>query len=495
MQNIHDDDRYQYGPVHYPWFFTDCPQYISGMENGANALERLPTEVFDLVLGLLYPREWRTVRLVSRQWNDLCQRLIWKKVTVAPMGQHVGADPPGLFNFDEFYSHDLGGVWFDSPVTVTYQRIRQLARNQHFQAALKNTTELYIYYDHGGEMTQKRCARTFDTMAELFKLVSKVGVRYYPDTSDYKFERFQRMLDVWKPSVDFCLELVAFHPIGDEAYIDTDGMNIREVFISRYFDGMEGMPLLPLSRTKDKIPVRLSNLKVVSPDLIALEVETNYNVFGWKWVPDTIKYLHLSNQLGSYTSDTKLKIPRGVEHLHIEDNFELDGSPSDAMASILVCIDLEDITQLKTLSYDGEDVSNELTPAILQVKSTLERLTLRCTEVTSESSFNFRDLVHAGLGLKQLQISVGAIGHELSDFQYFMGGFPELELLQLALDNGPVRPNLIEEVLNEFLRGCPKLTRIQLIAVGPLECSKSLITPSHDDESGLHFVDVSIIAR
>ncbi|CAN6632408.1 hypothetical protein TRVA0_013S02366 [Trichomonascus vanleenenianus] len=480
------------------------------MEKGVNFFEQLPVETCYQILNRLY-REWRKLRLVSKQWNVLCQKLIWRNVSIMPVRYRMGAVP-----FEPLYlqlgNYNPFNLRYDCerakrPIVLTYQQIRELAPDRQFQNALENVIELYIYYDHTGERSEEECVETFGLIPELFTAVNKLKLDYYPGLSDKRAPAFQKMLNKWKRTVDICLQLTSIiDPAGDATYIDTDGMKISELHVSRYVDyAVDGVPLLPLTRTKDKTPIQLADLPSLSKYLDTLSIETDSNIFDCNWIPDTIKHLHLSNQQGEFASGPKLVVPRQVEYLYIEENFEFDeyaGESTDDTMTILACVDLKRATQLKVMSYRGNDVSSQLIRAVLEIKDTLETLTIRSKTVTRYNTYRFRELAHAGLGVKQLRLSTSSFGPLISDYHDFMGGFPELNQLQLDLEGYPLlvgeeiylEADVWRSVLSEFLRGCPKLSHIQLLFPANEERGitwEPWITPCDEPTDPMHIVDIS----
>ncbi|CAN6667608.1 hypothetical protein TRVA0_039S01134 [Trichomonascus vanleenenianus] len=406
-------------------------------------LKRLPVEISDQVLDLLGP-ELLEARKVSNHWNYLCERLIWRKVVVRPLRfynhpmltfgdalreeeaedeiqRHDGAIKSEYISLDDFDREELKGRTF---MTLTYEQLIELRSDLKFQKALGNTIELHIYYAHKNDVSDEMAEEAFEVMPELFRRVNTIKVSYNAPFARKRFRAFQRMLNKWKSTAEFCLGLTVSEPYPDEVedndYIEIDDMKIRELYFRKRYSIGTANPLLPLSGTSDKVPIKWIDLPSRCPDLITLAIETDFNWFQSHWIPDTLKCIHLTNQHGEYSPSPVLKIPPGTESLYITDNYMLpvldppdSSEPEDEeeeeneMASILACVDLKNAAGLKTFNYKGPEFTNQLFQAILEVKKSLEHLTVVCDDATSVSLVKFRERIIGVFDLKQLQVYLG----------------------------------------------------------------------------------------
>ncbi|CAN6672333.1 hypothetical protein TRVA0_046S00320 [Trichomonascus vanleenenianus] len=463
------------------------------MEACANLLG-LPGELRHEILDYLNLAEWRGMRLVSKQWNDLCQTRVWRKVAVGPTRDII-------LNFQDYkmfsdFDPDIWEVEYDPRDTYTalsYKQLTELAPNCQFQSALRNNTrELYLYYSHLGALSVEDSERVCEIMAGLFKSLNKVRLNYTPGSYNHGFPQLQRMLDKWKSTADFCLELVITN--SDRVCIDVDGMRIKELFLHKPYQ-IEEDPLLPISNTDQKSPVKFTDLPSLCKDLVTLSLEIDRTMFRTHWIPVTTKYLHLRNNPGQYSSTARLVVPHGVECLYITDLFEFGWGADDTMVSILDCVDLEEATQLKVLSYKGPSVSTQLEQAILHTQNTLEELTVLCLKASSQGTDTFLELARQGLGLKQLRLSISVLGLFKDQVTFEL---PKLEQLQLDYyeigfpREAHAELQCLENFVSALLRGCPRLSSIQLQSASKMDWTviAGWIVPCSGRQRVLYNIDI-----
>ncbi|CAN6667071.1 hypothetical protein TRVA0_039S00276 [Trichomonascus vanleenenianus] len=278
------------------------------------------------------------------------------------------------------------------------------------------------------------------------------------------------MLDGLKPIAEFSLALNCHFYKG---LLDIDGMNIKDLLIFNNWHSSEEKFLLPLWKSKDKSIIDWSDLAPLCKNLVTLTVITTKDIFRSRWIPETIKYLQLINRFGKGYARGKLIVPSGVNYLHILDRFEFRKRRVlvTSTASIIVCVDLSRARQLERIWYEGCDGSNQLIRTLLQVKDTLEWLSIECEEVTDLSTYEFRVLARQGLRLKRLKLTMGSFGKKLSDYQDFLTDFPELRLLEIKFNElydhfyllaEDCKINFIKGLTASFLHGSPKLSHIQV---------------------------------
>ncbi|CAN6635280.1 hypothetical protein TRVA0_015S00738 [Trichomonascus vanleenenianus] len=439
------------------------------MEKRVDFLQRLPIELYEPILKFLHYDDVWELRLVSRQWYRLCQRRIWIKVAIATSVSNLRDLILGYFNGAEL--EDDSGEY----QVLNYQKLEKLGSNQQFRTTIKeNTMELAMSYN--AMWTEGYDKHTYESISDLFKQVVKVRVWYDPGPQDDKFFAFQNILDVLKPIAEFSL---AIHCHSKKlALLDIDGMNIKDLCICIEQDCTEAQLTLPLCRSKYVAPIKWSDLNTLCKDLVTLIVFTAYNIFRSRLIPDTIKHLELTNTstLGEDYTGGSLIVPPGVEYLYISDGFQYPylhfGNAFDSLpASILACMDLSRVRQLKRFQYRGGDATHELIQSILQVRGTLVWLSIACHRVTSFSIYEFRELASEGLGLTHLKLTLGSFGKELSDYQDFLTEFPALKLLEIDVNNytrylvtlcEDCKFNVMKGLIASFLRGSPKLSHIQL---------------------------------
>ncbi|CAN6670092.1 hypothetical protein TRVA0_042S00936 [Trichomonascus vanleenenianus] len=330
------------------------------------------------------------------------------------------------------------------------------------------------------------------------------------------FLAFQRMLDKWKPTVEFYLGVNTHEVKGDKGYIDIEGMNIRELYVSRrgeydlhdYDSDEEGdnglhiwlddgtaefagrvelilsfgetgraLPM-PLSRTQGKAPIEWRDLACVSKDLTRLSISADCNAFESLSVPDTVKHLHVSNFKVTNFARSKLMVSRTVEYLYVTDycDFVRKRAPS-----VLAWFELKQATQLKTLQYGGPEIPTDLEKAVLEVEGSLESLSVQYLKEVSNGTAKFRPLASKGLGIKQLQVRIAHFNLEKDDYESYIGTYPELDRLNLDLipfgtTASPDDRRFIKTLLARFLRGCPKLSRLQLSSSQRLDSAQERIS-------------------
>ncbi|CAN6635289.1 hypothetical protein TRVA0_015S00760 [Trichomonascus vanleenenianus] len=473
------------------------------MGKDVDCLQRLPVELHELILDYLHYNDWHELRLVSRQWHCMCQRRIWRTVAIGTGCSYV-IDRLETVMTD--YVH-IGRPWLkvkeetDKYKLVHYQQLKNLVSNQQFRATVsKNTVEMAVFYNGASTEEEEDDKHAHEIISVLFKQVRKVRIWYEPGPRDDRFLAFQSMLDALKPIAEFYLA-IDYH-LKDLASLDIDDMNIKDLFIKNECHYSEVEIQLPLWRSKDRTPIKWSDLAVLCKNLVTLKVFTTNDIFRSCWMPDSIKYLRLINGLGeNYTPSGKILVPSGVEFLSVSDLFNYNGSGSDPMASILVCVDLSTAKQLERIQYCSYDASNLLIQTILSVKNSLEWLSIRCEQVTRFSTYEFLKLSSAGLGIKRLDLVIGSFGKKLSDYQNFDTLFQELELLKIDVNNYDQLSqceihcgyNFIKGLVASFLNGSPKLSRIQLIANQKLTWVDNLmpwITRTDRNTTILYDVDV-----
>ncbi|CAN6643660.1 hypothetical protein TRVA0_020S00628 [Trichomonascus vanleenenianus] len=493
----------------------------------------LPVEITSQIFGYLNLAEWQKLRLVSRQWNDLCQPLAWQKVAIVP------AHGMERFFIDPVLAHDpdfpeVGGVidLKQSFAVITYQQLQKLASDQQFQNAVANyTTELSVHYRYtdGNESATEENAHAFETIAELFKRVITVRVSYTLSIRNDAFLAFQRMLDKWKPTAEFYLGLITNELKGDRAYIDIEGMNIRELYLSKrnqddgydsdddfeyarvWVDGdlvdpaelarqlPSNVPLreflrVPLSQT-GKSPISWVELACVSKDLTRLSISTDSNNFQSLSVPDTVKHLHVSNFKTTNFDRSKLTVSRGVEYLYVTDYCDFVRKRE---RSVFAWLDLTQATQLKSLQYAGPELPSTLEKAVIEVEGSLESLSVTYLKKKSNGPARFKPLASRGLGIKQLRVLVADVNRNKGDYESYIGTYPELEQLELDLfpfdTTSPDNRRYIKTLLARFLRGCPKLARAQLCSQNKLKSAQEWmewVSPGKFGRDMVHEINLS----
>ncbi|CAN6635508.1 hypothetical protein TRVA0_015S01090 [Trichomonascus vanleenenianus] len=475
------------------------------MKKETDFLQRLPLELQAEILGFLDVGDWRKLRLVSRQWYCLCQRRIWAKIAIATSRQmsDLSDELSGYSNPAEVADYSYGYqllthqelkklssdllLDYSNPAEVadyscgyqlvTPQQLKKLRSNQHFRkTVVENTVELAVYYEkprseapyYLRSASKRDNKHTYAAISELCKHVRKVRVWYEPSSRDDRFLAFQNMLDGLKPTAEFSLAIEIYDFKG-QAFLDIDGMKIKDLYIKN--ECYCAKPELMLWKSKDKTPVKWRDLAPLCNDLVTLIVFTTNDIFRYHWIPDTIKYLELVNAAGEDYSSGSLIVPPGVEYLRITDGIEYNGSQLDTTASILFCVDLSKVNMLKKIDYYGEDAANQLIHTILGVKDILELLSIGCAKVSRFSTYEFRELASAGLGIKRLELSFRSFGKELFDYQNFLANFPELVSLEIGVydcDNYRLVVQyradfkFLKGVIASFLSGSPKLSQIQL---------------------------------
>ncbi|CAN6643646.1 hypothetical protein TRVA0_020S00606 [Trichomonascus vanleenenianus] len=478
-------------------------------EKKIDFINRLPIEVSNQILGYLTFAEWRKLRLVSLKWNDLCQPLAWEKVAIVPARNidRFSIDPL-MFDYSDCVELDALLDLETSYTVLTYQQLQNLVQDQQFQKVVAtHTTELSVYYRYTNlnEFAPGENAHAFEVIAELFKCVTTVRVSYNLSVRDDMFLAFQRMLDKWKPTAEFYLGLNVHEVKGEKGYIDTDGMNIRELYVSRRTkddeydsDGegddvprvwlcgvdegrfgtapfrrrlppdpsalTEGLTFpLPLSRTQGKTPIEWRDLACMNKDLTRLSIAADCNAFQSFSVQESIKHLHITNCGVTNLARSQLIVSCGVEYLYVTDYFDFVRRRAPSVFSWL---DLKRATQIKALTYAGPEFPADLEKAVVEVEGSLESLAVAYHCGLSSGTAKFRPLAAKGLGLKQLRVRVAGFNRTKGDYESYIGSYPELEQLTLDLipfdTSSPDDRRFIKKLLARFLRGCPKLSRLQL---------------------------------
>ncbi|CAN6667579.1 hypothetical protein TRVA0_039S01090 [Trichomonascus vanleenenianus] len=258
------------------------------MEIKMDFLRSLPDEISYNILGLLHPQQWRKLRLVSRNWNDLCERLVWRKVAIVP--SNWSDVPVGYYlrpgtDFDALCPEYLKGEMFMLP---NPERLKELASNWPFQFLTK---ELDIYYNP--HLRNQYDESVFEVITKLFRLLNRVNVSYYSGPHNSMFLAFQKMLNSWKHIAEFGLGLTVIAGVVNPAFIDIAGMKIRELSLFKCPKPLREYPL-PLSMTHHRIPVKWEELSTLS-ELATLSIESGYNLFFRPpWISEALRRLHLS---------------------------------------------------------------------------------------------------------------------------------------------------------------------------------------------------------